>query len=324
MQVSQWWQACWLVKPSTIILHSCFGSFYIDPILPNDFSSHPIVSTPQSSRHTCHHTECVTHTYLHEQSRTEPIQFDIAPIFSVTTPSNQLLYTCIYWNWSTKLHLQCHNVTSVSTTDSSTGDCHVQVLPSSLTGENIDLFTKASPLTFHCWPSNHWTYCPQTNCTRYVAFDLNRSQWGSTDMLSLSSTVVSFHYISGTPLAVISCLVFLFLTVILCLVFLFLSDLVFGVSVFNSDLVFGVSVPLPQFVKKSRQQKHKETVQRLGIDKKTVIWAYWLFKILDLTSMCCWPPCLLLCSQKYTVFGITNFPLYNSINSSKSMSNSLS
>ena len=82
------------------------------------------------------------------------------------------------------------------------------VLPSSLTGENINLFTKSLPLVFHYRPSDHWAVCPRTGRNRFVASDLHWSCWGSTG----TPLFRLLWFLSTSCQVAISCLACLFVS----------------------------------------------------------------------------------------------------------------
>ena len=136
------------------------------------------VSQPSNSIHTTQQpSHMLPHWLCHMQflQGTGSVQVHIAPIFSVTTPCSQLLYTQTYPNCISKMRLG-----TVTLLGTSTGDCHAQVFLTSLTGEDIDLFSKTSPLTLYNWSNGHSTCCLQTGCIRFVTSDLGSSWWGWT------------------------------------------------------------------------------------------------------------------------------------------------
>ena len=94
------------------------------------------------------------HTHFQEQLGTEPVQFHVTSIFSVTTPCSNYSEHVYTENCLSRCISSVTNVTSVTTTVTSTRDCHMQVLPLSLTSENINLFAKISPLTLHYWSND--------------------------------------------------------------------------------------------------------------------------------------------------------------------------
>ena len=142
MQGSQWWKTCWLVKTCTTVLNVLFWVILHRPC--------PIwpVSLPSSSIQTAAVTHVIklNESYFlpsrngQEQNRSSFILHQFFQL--ITTPSNQLHI------YETGMLRRVSSVTNVSSV-TSTGDCLVQVLPSSLTGSNIDLFTKTMPLTLH-------------------------------------------------------------------------------------------------------------------------------------------------------------------------------
>ena len=113
----------------------CFGSYN--------------VSLPCSSIHTTQplsHLTTLTapHACTSWNSQEQGLSRFIVHQFSQLLP--QVTNCYIHIHTETVLPRRISSVASV-TSVTSTGDCHTQVLPSSLTGENIDLFTKTLPLT---------------------------------------------------------------------------------------------------------------------------------------------------------------------------------